>query len=69
MFLLGLLTKRPGEPAAMIGMAAGFLATFAVRGYVAYTWFVLVGSTVTFAVGWAAGCFFPETRRRGNRPW
>jgi SSS family transporter len=62
-FLLGLLTKRPGEPAAMIGMAAGFLATFAVRGYVAYTWFVLVGSTVTFAVGWAAGCFFPETRR------
>jgi hypothetical protein len=22
-----------------------------------------VGSTVTFAVGWAAGFFFPETRR------
>ncbi len=62
-FLLGLLTKRPGEPAAIIGMVAGFLATFAVRGYVAYTWFVLVGSAVTFAVGWVAGFFFSETRR------
>ena len=63
-FLLGLLTRRPGEPAAMIGMIAGFVATFAVRGYVAFTWFVLVGSAVTFAVGWAAGFFFPQTRRQ-----
>jgi solute:Na+ symporter, SSS family len=61
-FLLGLLTKRPGEPAAIIGMVAGFAATFAVRGHVAYTWFVVVGSTVTFAVGWASGFVFPQIR-------
>src|SRR5208283_4474307 len=63
-FLLGLLTRRPGEPAAMIGMVAGFAATLAVRGHVAFTWFVLVGSSVTFAVGWLAGFVFPQSPAR-----
>jgi Na+/proline symporter len=60
-FLLGLLTQRPGESAAIAGMVAGLVATFAVRGYVAFTWFVLVGSSVTFAVGWLAGFVFPRS--------
>jgi len=61
-FLLGLLTRRPGEGAAMAGMLAGLVATFAVRGHVAFTWFVLVGSSATFAVGWLAGFVFPQSR-------
>ena len=51
-FLLGVLTKRPGEWAAIAGMCAGFAATFALSGTVAYTWYVLIGSTVTFATGY-----------------
>jgi SSS family transporter len=56
-FLLGLLTKRPGENAAIIGMAAGLITTIAIQPYMAYTWYILVGSAVTFVVGLIAGIF------------
>ncbi|HEX4167849.1 MAG TPA: sodium:solute symporter [Bryobacteraceae bacterium] len=58
-FLLGVLTKRPGEWAAIAGMAAGFSATFLLRQFVAYTWYVLIGSFVTFAVGYLASIIAP----------
>src|SRR5580658_1194666 len=67
-FLLGVLTRRPGEPAAISGMVAGLVATLAVRGHVAFTWFVLVGSSVTFAVGWLAGFVFPQSPVRSSVP-
>lgn len=51
-FLLGVLTRRPGEWAAIVGMSAGFVTTLAVRSHVAYTWYVLIGSSVTFLVGY-----------------
>ncbi|MGH9583165.1 MAG: sodium:solute symporter [Bryobacteraceae bacterium] len=51
-FLLGVLTKRPGERSAIIGMSSGLLATFLLRGHVAFTWYVLIGSSVTFTVGY-----------------
>jgi len=60
-FLLGLLTRRAGEGAAITGMVAGLAATFAVRGHVAFTWFVLVGSSATFVVGWLAGLVLPPS--------
>lgn len=63
-FLLGVLTKRPGEWAAIIGMSAGFLATLFLRGHVAYTWYVLIGSCTTFLVGLAAGVFLPQRTER-----
>jgi len=53
-FLLGVLTKKPGEWSAIIGMSAGFLATLLLRSHVAYTWYVLIGSVATFAVGYSA---------------
>ena len=59
-FLLGRLTTRPGEMAAIGGMSAGFIATFLVRTEVAYTWYVLIGSSVTFTVGWLLGFVFHE---------
>ena len=63
-FLLGILTKRPGESAAITGMCAGFIATFSLRTYVAYTWYVLIGSLVTFSVGYAASFAFAPSGRR-----
>ncbi len=51
-FLLGVLTRRPGEWAAIVGMSAGFLTTLVMRSHVAYTWYVLIGSSVTFSVGY-----------------
>jgi solute:Na+ symporter, SSS family len=61
-FLLGVLTKKPGEWAAIIGMSCGFGATMLLRAHVAYTWYVLVGSTVTFSVGYVASLFLSERR-------
>jgi len=60
-FLLGVLTKRPGEWAAIAGMAAGLIATVALRTQVAYTWYVLIGSLTTFVVGYIAGFVWPNS--------
>lgn len=60
-FLLGVLTRRPGETSAIIGMSAGFAATLILQQmHVAYTWYVLAGSAVTFAFGVAAGAVLKE---------
>ncbi len=66
-FLLGVLTRRPGEWSAIIGMSAGFIATLLLlRTHVAYTWYVLIGSTATFAVGYAASLLLND--RGGQTP-
>jgi solute:Na+ symporter, SSS family len=59
-FLLGVLTKRPGEWSAIIGMSAGFAATLFFRSHVAYTWYVVIGSIVTFAVGYGTSLIVRE---------
>jgi SSS family solute:Na+ symporter len=50
-FLLGVLTKRAGEKAAMVGMLAGLITNLYVKfgTNIAWTWYVLIGSTVTVA--------------------
>jgi SSS family transporter len=55
-FLLGVLTRRPGEWAAIAGVVGGLAAALAVRfaSPVAYTWYVMIGATVTFGCGLAA---------------
>ncbi len=55
-FLLGLLTKRVQENAAMIAMVTGLAAMIAVKQFthVAFTWYVVIGTTVTFTTGVAA---------------
>jgi len=59
-FLLGVLTKKPGEWAAIAGMSAGFIATLLLRNQVAYTWYVLIGSLTTFVVGYLASFVLPN---------
>ncbi len=58
-FLLGVLTRRVGEKAAVAGMVAGLVAMAAVKQYtaVAWTWYVLIGTVVTFSTGCAASLF------------
>jgi SSS family transporter len=54
-FLLGVLTKRVGESAAIAGMAASLVAMLYVRlgTTIAWTWYVLIGTAVTFSVALA----------------
>jgi len=58
-FLLGVLTRKPGEGAAIVGVAAGLAAMVFVRlgTPIAFTWYVLIGSLVTFGAGWLASLF------------
>lgn len=55
-FLLGMLTRRVRERAAMAGMLAGLSVMLYVKFFtpIAWTWYVLIGTSVTFAVGYLA---------------
>jgi SSS family transporter len=61
-FLLGLLTKRVGELAAMCAMACGLVLMLYIRFFtpIAWTWYVLIGSSATFALGLALSFLFRE---------
>jgi SSS family transporter len=61
-FLLGLLTRRTSETAAMVGMAAGLALMVWVKfgTSIAFTWYVLIGTSATFAVGLLASLVFPR---------
>jgi SSS family solute:Na+ symporter len=52
-FLLGLLTRSVKEPAAMTGMVAGLILMLCVHQFthIAFTWYVLIGTSATFLVG------------------
>lgn len=53
-FLLGLLTRKTTEMGAMLGMSAGLAITLYVRIFtpIAWTWYILIGTAVTFTVGY-----------------
>jgi SSS family solute:Na+ symporter len=54
-FLLGVLTKRANQRGAMIGMLFGFCAELYLwRTPAPWTWWVMIGTVVTFAIGYAA---------------
>ncbi len=61
-FLLGLLTKRVRETSAMIAMVAGLLLMIYVRAatHVAFTWYVVIGTTATFSTGYVISLFLKE---------
>ena len=54
-FLLGTLTRRANQTGAMVGMACGFsIELYLWLGtHVAWTWWVMIGTSVTFIVGWS----------------
>ncbi|HWS52812.1 MAG TPA: sodium:solute symporter [Pyrinomonadaceae bacterium] len=59
-FLVGTFLRRVSEPPALVGMAASIVVMLYVRFWtpIAWTWYVLIGSAVTFLVAWLAGLAF-----------
>lgn len=57
-FLVGTFLRRVSEPPALIGMLASIVVMIYVRFWtpIAWTWYVLIGSAITFFVAWIA-CF------------
>ena len=64
-FLLGVLTRKPREHAAIAGAAAGLAAILYVRFRtpIAFTWYVLIGTVVTFGVALVASWFQGEVNK------
>jgi solute:Na+ symporter, SSS family len=50
-FALGVFTKRPGQGAVVVGVVAGIGLVTWYRDAMAWPWYALVGSVVTFTVG------------------
>ena len=63
-FLLGLLTKRPGEKSAIAGVVVGMLVMLGVKlgTRIPFTWWVLIGSSATFGAGYI-GSFLLQDRK------
>ncbi len=68
-FLLGVLTRSATESGAMIGMVAGFALNVYLWLFtsVAFTWYVALGSGVTFIVGLTASTLMRDGKSRGVR--
>src|ERR1700690_3852597 len=64
-FLLGVLTRRANQNGAMLGMLCGFAAEVYIwLGIsVPWTWYVAIGSAVTFGVGYAASLMSSQENR------
>lgn len=61
-FLLGNWNRRANQTGALIGFTAGIAAMIAVRFFtpLAFTWYVLAGTIVTFAIGSLASLATPR---------
>jgi len=59
-FLVGTFLRRVSEPPALIGMVTSLVLMLYVRFWtpLAWTWYVLLGSLITFLVAWAASYAF-----------
>ena len=68
-FLLGVLTKKAGQKGSMLGMAVGLVSMLAVWRFsaIGFTWFVLIGTVITFATGYAASVWFGRQSAAGGR--
>jgi SSS family solute:Na+ symporter len=67
-FLLGVLTRRANQRGAMVGMLFGFCTGVYLWQWthVPWTWWVLIGTMVTFAVGYAVSSAIPERVRAAD---
>src|SRR6185312_4739298 len=61
-FLVGTFLRRVSEPPALIGMLASIVVMLYIRFWtpIAWTWYVLIGSLVTFFVAWVVSYAFAE---------
>ena len=79
-FLLGTLTRYATQAGAIVGMICGFSLNLLLWldprpialgpvtiPHIAFTWYVLIGSAVTFGVGMAASFLLPVSRAKRGR--
>jgi SSS family solute:Na+ symporter len=60
-FLLGVVTRRANQRGAMVGMLFGFgVGLYLWSTHLPWTWWVPIGTTVTFTVGYGASLLFTE---------
>ena len=59
-FFLGVLTKRANSKGSILGMAVGLSSMLSIWYFssIAFTWYVLIGTTITFAIGYFASLIF-----------
>ena len=64
-FLLGVLTRRANQTGAIVGMLGGLTTELYLwlGTSVAWTWWVAIGTTVTFTVGYIASVVLPDQPR------
>jgi len=65
-FLLGILTRRANQPGAIAGMLCGFAVELYLwlRTPVPFTWWVMIGTVVTFTVGYLISCLVSRSAAR-----
>jgi solute:Na+ symporter, SSS family len=68
-FLLGVLTRRANQQGAAIGMVLGFATELYLwlGTHVPWTWWVMIGSSITFGVGWISSVMFATTAPNKRR--
>jgi SSS family transporter len=64
-FLLGVLTKRANQPGAIVGMLCGFVIELYLWlwSQVAFTWWVAIGTCVTFGIGYLCSLAFARASK------
>jgi len=64
-FLLGVLTRRANQTGAIIGMLCGFTTEVYLWRFtqVPFTWYVAIGTAVTFALGYLASVSLPSSAK------
>lgn len=67
-FLLGTLTRRANQSGAMLGMCCGFgIELYLWLGTrVPWTWWVMIGTAVTFSIGWTVSMFVKPEEKVGS---
>ena len=68
-FLLGVLSRRANQTGAMLGMVCGFgIALYIwLDTRVPWTWYVLIGSLVTFSVGYLSSLCWSREQGEGQQ--
>jgi Na+/proline symporter len=69
LFLLGTLDRRANARGALAGMIAGLAAILSVFRFtsVAFTWYVMIGASVTFVIGVVASRFSTNDEPRKEK--
>jgi SSS family transporter len=69
-FLLGVLTRKANQTGASIGMILGFATELYLWRYtnVPWTWWVMIGTVITFAAGYLASLVGPTSTREHHAP-